>query len=326
MASSAGAEAYVILNLHKGARVSKWTGPNCADYLARRLLQGIYIFLRLRENRRDFSIDDPVPPGDSQYDTKLQGIYTIFVATVDDPGFVQGGLHNVVTDGNYQLGRRLAKDELRQKLNNSAGRPQKKPSAKETHLGQKKQLPANKKKSTSRCAAMNKTEEIIKRRKGKIGGLFGTLTIKLQRNHKEGNEILHLAEMLSTENNEYREECAKACKKNKIKFDGYAHDCGCKIKAWFEGKYCTKCYLDGYHAKKHKCKMKAFKRKGYNSMAAEQLWGRLDQLGKILTHANRRHYRMLLRHYCIWRNDYVRGTSRSDINPLTSRRNAKRHP
>ena len=27
----------------------------------------------------------------------------------------------------------------------------------------------------------------------------------------------------------------------------YAHDCACKVKTRFEGVYCKKCLLDGYH-------------------------------------------------------------------------------
>ena len=144
--------------------------------------------------------------------------------------------------------------------------------------------------------------------------------MKLCQTNKHGNEIIHLAEMLNTENTAYKETCAQELKAHGLQINDYAHDCGCRIQKRFEGKFCKKVFLDAYHAQKHKCGMKGYAKKGYNSLAAEQLWSRLDHLSSILNKMNRRHYRIFLRHWCIWRNEYARAERRKDTRPFVSRR------
>ena len=92
----------------------------------------------------------------------------------------------------------------------------------------------------------------------------------------------------------------------------YACDCGCVVAKHFEGTLCDKCYLDGYHSKKHKCKTPAIiHKKTLNSQAVEQLWSRLDKL-TWLSKMKRARYRCFLYHYCLWRNKFTAGQSRND--------------
>eukprot|EP00973_Karenia_brevis_P038021 5242459-Karenia_brevis.AAC.1 len=102
----------------------------------------------------------------------------------------------------------------------------------------------------SRCKAVNQVET-IKIARTQTGGLFATLNMKNRGPGK--NEILHLAEMLNGENTMYKKECLQDMTRAKIKVRKYAHDCSCVVASHFEGILCEKCYLDGYHSKKHKC-------------------------------------------------------------------------
>ena len=104
----------------------------------------------------------------------------------------------------------------------------------------------------------------------------------------------------------------------------YVHDCSCRVQNAIQGILCKECLLDAYHSKKHKCGMKAFEMKGSNGGAAEQLWSRLDILQPTVSHFSRPHYRCFLKHYCIWRNSFVKSTSTPDINPSISRRRAQK--
>ena len=129
------------------------------NWLMRLILQGMFIYLRLKENTFDFDVDDPVPSGDKLYDTPLKEAHFIFDATTDDPDFIVKGKLDVVTDGNRPLARKLCDDEKKD-LKRLQGRP-------------KKKL----KKSTSRCKAVAIVENLQISRHS-IGGLFATMNMK----------------------------------------------------------------------------------------------------------------------------------------------------
>eukprot|EP00959_Pyramimonas_sp_CCMP1952_P330903 6929409-Pyramimonas_sp.AAC.1 len=120
-----------------------------------------------------------------------------------------------------------------------------------------------------------------------------------------GNEILHLGEMLNGECTAHRKECLVDMKKTKISVGKHACDCGCVVAKHVEGTMCDKCYLDGYHSKKHKCKTPAIiHNKSLNSQAVPQLWSRLDKL-TWPSKMKRARYRCFLYHYCLWRNKFT---------------------
>lgn len=66
--------------------------------------------------------------------------------------------------------------------------------------------------------------------------------------------------------------------------------------------------------------------KDQNSQAAEQLWSRMNKL-HFATHMKRSNYRAFFRHYCIWRNAYVRmqskGKFKRDVSGLPAKRTKK---
>ena len=141
-----------------------------------------------------------------------------------------------------------------------------------------------------------------------------------------GNEILNLVEMLDGESTMVKEVAVKDLLRRKLKIGIYCHDCACRLKARFEGRFCDKCKLDGYHAKKHKCGLPAVvHRRNMNSQAAEQLWSRLDKLS-FATEYSRARYRFFWFCYAKWRNSFVRTAGFvSDTTPLASRRRLRRH-
>lgn len=94
----------------------------------------------------------------------------------------------------------------------------------------------------------------------------------------------------------------------------YCHDCACQLDKRFTGKVGS-CILDAFHAMAHKCDKKKYdprhtanvhKMKGLNAQAAEQLWSIMDRF-LFATNMGRSNYRAFFRHYCIWRNKFVRG-------------------
>ena len=136
---------------------------------------------------------------------------------------------------------------------------------------------------------------------------------------------MHLAEMLNNENTEIKELCVKDLRTARAKINKYCHDCACVVKNKFEGKYCNKCYLDGYHAAKHKCNLPSLKYSLLNSQAGEQLWSRMDKF-HFVTMMQRSHYRYFWHCYCKWRNSYVISPYYTDdTTPLTSRKRMRLH-
>ena len=146
------------------------------------------------------------------------------------------------------------------------------------------------------------------------------MTMNMKNLQNNAYEILQLAEMLNTENTEYKEMCLLDMMKNNMIVGKYAHDCACRVAHFFEGRLCDKCYLDGWHAKKHRCNFpKISHKKTLNSQAAEQLWSRLDKFN-FITQYSKAHFRCFLKHMCIWRNRNVTtlGTAH-DLNPAMSK-------
>jgi len=314
--TSALAEASSILQTHPGAKFghdmkkARRTKQR-DDYLARSIQRAMFIYLRLQEGKTDFDVNDPVAKGDKQYDVANKGVVIIFNAARDDPNCqsVQKKV-DVVTDGNMPLSRKLVDDE-RQGLKRLAGHP--------------KAIPENGatgKKPKSRCKAVSDVEN-IKISRHSIGGLFGTLNMKRARKGG-GNEVLQLAEMLNGECTDYKRVCVQDLIEADVEIGYYAHDCSCVIKKQFEEQgYCDECRLDNYHKKKHKCKVKGVG-KHLNSLAAEQLWSVMHRHQSTIAHLNRPHYRCFLKHYCQWRNSFVRGAHTNDFNASISRRRANR--
>ena len=262
---------------------------------ASHLTQAMFVYIRIMEGVQGFDVGDPVPDSDPEYGVlNKDGIHTLFDAAMHDPGFqLLKSKYDVVTDGNCQVCRVAAPAEQKL-LKTLAGRP-------------KKVKTQNNTKSKSRCAAVKNVEK-IKAYGNKTGGVFVTMDMK--KNKKGSCEILHLAEMLNTENTEYKKKCLRIMRKRKIKVGKYAHDCACVVETPFkEASLIDEALLDGFHGKKHKCKTKRCNQKRLNSQAAEQLWSRLDKLG-FITHYSRAKFRCLLKHYCIWRNNFVRDEER----------------
>lgn len=180
--TSLEAEAYVISNcvdsMHRGVGDNSGIDRDTLDehWLSKKLFQALLAYLRLQENRTDFDLNDPVPAGDPEYDPKVTkstgDLFLIFSARKHDPGFRKdAGPFDVVTDGNYQLNRKMLPDEARF-AKPLAGRPKKKKKVS---------------KSMSRCAAVG-NEEPVKRISGRTGGLFATVNMKLiNKKKKKGN-------------------------------------------------------------------------------------------------------------------------------------------
>ena len=158
----------------------------------------------------------------------------------------------------------------------------------------------------SLCALPQKVQQKEPAQKH-LGGLFATVNMK-----KGQNEIVHLGEMLNSECTDYKEKALDEVREH-CQVGLYCHDCSCVVERKFKGKV-GRCLLDGWHAKKHKCSKVKFDpkhpknikmTKGMNTSAAEQLWSRMNKL-HFATHMGRANYRAFLRHYCIWRNNYIR--------------------
>ena len=324
--SAAGEAATICLtypNIRIAGCTAKSTAKGGAGHLSEKglglaIMQAVFCFLRLQEGVHDFDVNDPVPCNGKEFDITNTGLHVIFCAARDDPNYNNSaGKLDVVTDGNFQCSRRLLKEEKKYAKHNLPGRPKTKKVQKQmkTHGG-----PISK----SRCKAVNQIET-MKVARTQTGGLYGTVNMK---NRKGGNnEILHLAEMLNGENTEYKKACLQDMKAAKMTVGKYACDCGCVVRHHFEGHLCDKCYLDGYHGKKHKCNTPSIiHQKRLNSQACEQLWSRLDKLHWV-SRMTRPRYRCFLLHYCLWRNANTSGRSRPDACPCVSlRKRMKRTP
>ena len=64
------------------------------------------------EGKTRFNIENPIPEGDKQYDSKNRSVVIIFNARIDDPDCKSiNNKFDVVTDGNTNLARKLCCDE-----------------------------------------------------------------------------------------------------------------------------------------------------------------------------------------------------------------------
>jgi hypothetical protein len=287
--------------------------------LAKHITTALFNYLRLKEKVYTLDVTDPVPKNDPYYDPPLKDVHIIFNELENDLQAQRRGKIDIVTDGNMPLSRSLSNDE-KTGLKRLQGRPRNKKT--DTHK--------RKKKNSSRCSAVvkNKSEDVFASRT-RTGGLFGTVNMRTGKSG-HGNRILQLAEMKNSECKPYKIALVKELIKKKvngkrIKVGKYAHDCACVLRDEFDGKLCDKCYLDSYHAKKHKCGMASIDTDRYpnlNSQAAEQLWAKLEKLQSTISHFSRPHYRFFLKNLCQWRNDFISRHMRSDQNPIISKRRA----
>ena len=56
-----------------------------AQALSRLIQQAMFMYLRLMEGKTHFNIENPIPEGDKQYDSKNRSVVVIFNARIDDP-------------------------------------------------------------------------------------------------------------------------------------------------------------------------------------------------------------------------------------------------
>jgi hypothetical protein len=315
--TSPGGEASTILLTFPSAKIGTTTkgagnGQTMSeDRLARCIIQGIFILLRLQQKVYDFDVNDPMPDGDAVFDKPSDGLHIIFNAARDDPNYKEQSKFDVVTDGNFQINRKLQDDERMYANKNLPGRPKRSKKQRVTAKGVVTAKPK------SRCKHVEKVETMMLSRT-QTGGLFVTMNMKNCGGRK--NKILHLGEMLNGENTAYKRKCLKDMRKTKMKVRKYCHDCACGVGPQFDGVLVEESRLDGFHGKKHKCDWPAIEhKKRLNSSAAEQLWARLDKLS-WLAKMTRPHYRCFLFHYCLWRNAFLLGSGRTDANPCLSRR------
>ena len=151
---------------------------------------------------------------------------------------------------------------------------------------------------------------------------------------KEEPLVLHLTEMVNGENNAVKvkslEDVAEHCS-----VGIYCHDCACRLGNTTIPYYCEHYFLDKWHAKGHICSKALYDPAhpsnagmfvGLNTSAAEQLWGPMNKL-HFCPRSTRPKYRMFLRHYLRWRNDFLRSKGhRDNANPRVGKKKwAKRH-
>ena len=216
--------------------------PETDSWMRKYLTTAMFGYLRLREESLSFDWDDAVPDDDPVYGGKNEGLITIFKVSVDDPVMKTNKVikYDVVTDGNYQLHRKLYADEKKY-ARGLLGRKkiQKRPAMHKNKIQIGKPV-AHKKKTQSRCIAVG-NDEVTMLKRTYTGGLFVTMNMKLLRQKKHGNEILHLAEMLNTECHDYKIRCLKDMRRAKMHVNNYAHDCACRLKNHVEGTLVKKC-------------------------------------------------------------------------------------
>ena len=159
-------------------------------------------------------MNDPVPSKDLVHGTDFFAEYTIFNVARDDPNLRMEAEHyDHVTDGNHQTCRKLRGKQL-------ASRPvMRRPASKQTRQklvaptkakrSSVPQTPANK--SKSRYAPVINVEK-LKPRRTRTGGIF--CTIAMESRAHGSNEILHLIEMLNTDNTAYKQQCLVDMKKH----------------------------------------------------------------------------------------------------------------
>ena len=131
----------------------------------------------------------------------------------------------VVTDGNQPLSRRLYHDEHGFASARLAGRPsnktlKKKPAKVKQHILKK---PAASRTPTGRCQAV-RIQEDARPCLTRTGSF--RVTVDMAKTRTGGNEVLHMVEMLNSENKQMKDEALMDVKKHGLKvglFDLIAH-------------------------------------------------------------------------------------------------------
>ena len=287
--------------------------------LSRHLLRAVMLYLCFEEGRfTDLKIEKPVPDDDQTHGQPNEGLCHIFDAWVHDPSFdKRKKSRDAVADGNLVLTRLLCEDEkmnLKRLTKGPKGkRIAKRPAASPT-------------KSRSRCVSVAKQEKWsqLPRKMKRTSGIYGTVDMRT-------GEILQLSEMLNAECKAYKKDAAALVRRH-VRIGVLCLDCACTCTD-FEKVYCNRCLLDAWHAKGHKCSRAKFDPqhrknqavvRGCNSEAAEQLWSRTDKLAPFASHFGRGAFRLFLRAYCRWRNNYKRAGLVSDTSGCVSRKTRKR--
>lgn len=290
--------------------------------LAMHLGSAVMLFHRFADGRFDnLNMDEPIADDDHMYGGPNPGFRTIFAAWEHDSGFsLKSQTRDLVADGNKVLTRKVYGDELDARRA-PGGRPRSKV------LSRRPASSQSMSKSLSRCASVSSANRVptpSDPKTRRTEGIYATVDMRT-------GEIVHMAEMLNSECRAYKDKAVEDIAKH-IKIRTHCLDCACHHSDW-EGKFCRRCLLDAWHAQKHKCNRALYDPthaknthwvRGCNTSAAEQLWSRTDKLAPMTMNMRRAAFRLFLRRYCAWRNNFVRGSYRSDINPARSRRAALR--
>ena len=301
------AEATSIAMTWPGAPMPKGTEHHFGIALG----QAFFSYLRMREGVVSFDIDNPVPTHDPDYGTASVGIYTIFDAAKHDPLYdvSLNAKIDVVTDGNVVITRSCV---------DPAELLWKRPYVKRAKSEAKKAAQASRS-----CKEVADVERALNMSSDRTEGIYGTFNMS-----NSNPAIVHLAEMLNAECTAYKLHCAKEVAAHAC-VGIFCHDCGCKLASQMEGVYCDVCFVDAWHVKKHCCDKAlfdpahpnnagVFHARGLNTEYAEQSWVKFNKFAAITRTMTRSKFRCFLRHYCIWRNRYMRSNSPRDINPAKS--------
>lgn len=309
------------------------------------LIKAMFSYLRIKKKEYNFNIDHPVPHDDEEFGKVSKDYHVIFDAAKDDPLFTPKKRYNIVTDGNQCSSRRLCADEKPFAKKRLLGRPaMKRPSGKLVNVVKKrpagcqwkvfkkfvkvvKKRPAGVNgKALKKPAHCKYVDKIVSTSASQThtGGLFASVDMETMTN--KGNLVLHVVEMLNSENKGVKEFAIVDMKQSDMIVNEYSHDCSCQFKYEWEKvhKYVKVCKLDGFHWKTHKCDVPRVSSPKFNSQAAEQLWSRLDRL-HFMTEYGRANYRYFLKEYFAWRNQFLRLSNNVDAHPSVSRRQVVRH-
>ena len=136
------------------------------------------------------------------------------------------------------------------------------------------------------------------------GGLFAVVS-----SEKGGGRILSMGEMINAEFHARKEDGIRKMPAS-LQIGTYYHGFACRVAAHFEGRYCKRCLLDIFHARRQKRPRLLYDpthhanandvREGNNSQAVEQLWSTMGEVKR--SELSRPRFRCLVRSYCIWKN------------------------
>ena len=141
----------------------------------------------------------------------------------------------------------------------------------------------------------------------------------MERLHNNVNLILHVVEVLNGEDHFVKEFAIKDMAASGMVVDQYTHGCAYQLEKKWDGLQCRSCVLDGSHWETRKCDLPPVTVDAWNSQAAEQLWSRLNELHFVTAYARAR-YRMFVRKYFCWRNNFLRPSMLVNVGPNVSHR------